>query len=118
MVSAMDDGIGNLTQALKDTGLYDNSVIFFTTDNGGPAHGFDANYANNWPLRGMKKTLWEGGVRGTSFVHSPLIEKRQRVSDDMLHVCDWFPTMYRLAGGNVSELSNLDGYDVWDTLSK
>ncbi|XP_072028594.1 arylsulfatase B-like [Amphiura filiformis] len=118
MVSAMDDSIGNLTETLIDTGLYNNTVIFFTTDNGGPPASFDYNYANNWPLRGTKNTMWEGGVRGTGFVHSPLLEKPKRISEDMLHVCDWFPTMYSLAGGNVSELTNLDGYDVWDTLSK
>ncbi|XP_072026941.1 arylsulfatase J-like isoform X2 [Amphiura filiformis] len=118
MVSAMDDSIGYIAQTLKDTGLYNNSVIFFTTDNGGPSAGFDYNYANNWPLRGRKNTMWEGGVRGTGFVNSPLLEKPGRISEDMLHVCDWFPTMYKLAGGNVGELTNLDGYDVWDTLSK
>ena len=118
MVSAMDDSVGYITQSLKDTGLYNNSVIIFTTDNGGPANGFDGNMANNWPLRGRKRTLWEGGVRGTGFVNSPMLEKPGRISEDMLHVCDWFPTMYKLAGGNISKLTNLDGYDIWDTLSK
>ena len=46
--------------ALKATGLYDNSVIAFSTDNGGPAAGFDMNTACNYPLRGVKATLWEG----------------------------------------------------------
>ena len=38
----------------------DNTIIVFTTDNGGPANGFDVNWANNYPLRGTKATLWEG----------------------------------------------------------
>lgn len=46
--------------ALKARGLYDNSVIVFSTDNGGPAAGFDMNTACNYPLRGVKATLWEG----------------------------------------------------------
>ena len=46
--------------ALKARGLYDNSVIVFSTDNGGPANGFDMNMACNFPLRGVKATLWEG----------------------------------------------------------
>ena len=46
--------------ALKARGLYSNSVIVFSTDNGGPAAGFDLNSACNFPLRGMKHTLWEG----------------------------------------------------------
>ena len=40
--------------------MYNNSVIVFTTDNGGPAAGFDKNMASNYPLRGVKATLWEG----------------------------------------------------------
>lgn len=46
--------------ALVAKGLYSNSVIVFTTDNGGPAAGFDKNMASNFPLRGVKATLWEG----------------------------------------------------------
>ena len=46
--------------ALKARGLYDNSVIVFGTDNGGPANGFNMNMACNFPLRGVKATLWEG----------------------------------------------------------
>ena len=46
--------------ALKTKGLYNNSVIVFSTDNGGPAAGFDMNSACNFPLRGVKATLWEG----------------------------------------------------------
>lgn len=46
--------------ALKTTGLYNNSLIVFSTDNGGPAAGFDMNSACNFPLRGVKATLWEG----------------------------------------------------------
>ena len=45
---------------LKARGLYNNSVIVFSTDNGGPAAGFDDNWACNFPLRGVKRTLWEG----------------------------------------------------------
>ncbi|VDI22791.1 Hypothetical predicted protein [Mytilus galloprovincialis] len=51
MVSALDDAVGTVVDALKSQGLYDNSVILFTTDNGGPANGFDGNAANNFPLR-------------------------------------------------------------------
>uniref|UniRef100_A0ABM0N0W6 Arylsulfatase B-like n=1 Tax=Saccoglossus kowalevskii TaxID=10224 RepID=A0ABM0N0W6_SACKO len=119
MVSALDDSVGNITRALKHSGLYENCIILFSTDNGGPAAGFDANYASNWPLRGIKHTLWEGGVRGDGFIHSPLLEKPGRISTDMIHVCDWLPTIYHIAGGNVSSLpTNLDGFNVWDTLSR
>ena len=59
----MDEGVGQLYKALEEKGILDNTIIVFTTDNGGPANGFDYNWANNAPLRGLKATLWEGGVR-------------------------------------------------------
>ena len=68
MVTAMDDAVGNITQALKESGLYDNTIIVFFSDNGGPsASGFGAN---NWPLRQGKGHVFEGGTRTPAFVHS------------------------------------------------
>ena len=51
MLSVLDDTIGNLTSALIESGMYNNSIIVFTTDNGGPVDGFSSNYAANYPLR-------------------------------------------------------------------
>ena len=45
---------------LEGKGMLENSVIIFTTDNGGPANGFNFNWANNYPLRGVKASLYEG----------------------------------------------------------
>lgn len=53
MVSALDDAVGAVYAALKANNMIDNSIIVFTTDNGGPANGFDYNAANNFPLRYM-----------------------------------------------------------------
>ena len=60
--------MGEVVRALKRSGLYDNSVIIFSTDNGGGGNG-----ASNYPLKGAKEELYEGGVRGVGFVHSPLL---------------------------------------------
>ena len=49
-----------MLDTLKARGMYDNSVIVFSTDNGGPANGVNLNTACNYPLRGTKYTLWEG----------------------------------------------------------
>ena len=59
-VSAKHFTSSQVLDALKASGLYNNSVIVFSTDNGGPAAGFDMNTACNYPLRGVKATLWEG----------------------------------------------------------
>ena len=116
VTAALDDAVGKVYKAINEAGILDNTIIVFTTDNGGPANGFDFNYANNYPLRGVKAHLWEGGVRGVGFVHSNLIKEPGRVSNDLLHITDWLPTFYTLAGGNTSYFK-LDGYNVWDTLS-
>ena len=51
MVAALDDSVGYVEKALRDKGMLDNCVIVFTTDNGGPANGYDSNAASNFPLR-------------------------------------------------------------------
>ncbi|PIK52315.1 putative arylsulfatase I [Apostichopus japonicus] len=116
MVSILDESVKNLTETLMDVGMLNNSVIIFTSDNGGPANGFDVNFASNFPLRGVKATLWEGGVRGAAFVHSPLIKSSPRISNGMFHVCDWFPTFIDIGGGDPSKFSNLDGTSQWQSL--
>jgi len=119
MVSALDDAVGAVLDALKKNGMYDNSIIAFSTDNGGPANGFDYNAANNFPLRGLKVTQWEGGVRGVGFLHSPLLQKSGYVSEQMMHVTDWVPTLYTAAGGDPKHLEdNLYGVDSWSMLSE
>ena len=84
MVSALDDAVGSIYDSLKQSGMLENSIIAFTTDNGGPANGFDFNAASNFPLRGVKATLWEGGVRGVGLLHSPLLQDKGYVSGNLI----------------------------------
>ncbi|UYV75966.1 Arylsulfatase [Cordylochernes scorpioides] len=99
MVAAMDDSIGAILEALHSRGLLDNAVVAFSTDNGGPAGGFNLNQASNWPLRGVKYSLWEGGTRGSALVWSPLLSNQGHKSSQLMHVTDWLPTLYSAAGG-------------------
>ncbi|XP_067658829.1 arylsulfatase B-like [Haliotis asinina] len=110
MVSALDEAVGNVTQALKDRGLFENTLILFTTDNGGP---LDV-YANNWPLRGGKRTIWEGGTRGTSFMYGAGLKRIKTTYDGMIHAVDWKPTLVSAAGGTAE--TTIDGMSHWDSI--
>ena len=67
--------------------------------------------------RGVKATLWEGGMRGSGFIYSPLLKKKGYMSNHMMHVSDWLPTLYTAAGGNSSSMGNIDGMDFWKSLN-
>jgi arylsulfatase B len=118
MVTAMDDAVGNITAALKLSNLYDNSIIVFFSDNGGPVQGWpplQKGYgANNWPLRGAKLTMWEGGTRTVAFAHAPKYLS-PRTSTNWMHVTDWFPTLLSIAGLSPTS-PDLDGLDQWAQL--
>ncbi|XP_055624076.1 arylsulfatase B [Toxorhynchites rutilus septentrionalis] len=117
MLKELDDSVGAIIKALKSRGMLENSIIVFSTDNGGPANGFNDNWASNWPLRGVKNTLWEGGVRAAGFIWSPLIEESRRVSHQTIHITDWLPTLLKAAGYNITALPrDLGGINVWKQL--
>lgn len=109
MVSALDEAVGQIIGHLKDYGFYDDSVIVFTTDNGGQIK----SGGNNWPLRGNKFTIWEGGTRSNAFVHSKLLKNPGRTYSSLFHAVDWTPTFVHLAGGN---LTNVDGMNQWESI--
>ncbi|CAL8111199.1 unnamed protein product [Orchesella dallaii] len=115
MVDKVDESVGLVVEALAKRGLLANSIIIFKSDNGGAPDGYDLNYGSNWPLRGVKNTLWEGGTRVASCIWSPLIQNR--VSRDLMHAQDWLPTLYEAAGGEVSDLNGIDGVSLWKTLT-
>ena len=120
MVTSMDDSVGRVVDALRETGLYNNSVIVLVSDNGGSALNRDETRdgfgGNNYPLRGDKGTVWEGGARTPAFIHSPLLEKAGYVSNELIHITDWMPTLLRLAGAS-ADGDSLDGLDQWPMLS-
>ncbi|KAK6642048.1 hypothetical protein RUM44_013771 [Polyplax serrata] len=120
MVNELDTSVGKIITALKDAKMLRNSIIVFSTDNGGPANGLNYNAASNWPLRGVKNTLWEGGVRGVAVMWTHKIGQGSiRLSKQMMHISDWLPTLYAAAGGDVRDLGDkLDGYNMWDALGK
>lgn len=117
MVSAMDEGIGNVTNALIESGLWDNTVLIVASDNGGHAEAGQ----NNYPLRGEKQTNFEGGVRAVAFVTGPGAKLSPAVvgtsSTALMHVTDWFPTIMELAGATSRNANPLDGVSQWNAIA-
>ena len=114
ILRAADEGIANITQLLQEKNMLDNTIIIFTTDNGGQT----MKGSSNWPLRGGKQTVFEGGVRGTAFVWGANLPKLNYDNNHLIHVTDWLPTIVEgIAGLDVDEHKwKLDGYNVWPTI--
>lgn len=117
MVVEIDESLGQIVSSLGDRGMLKNSIILFMTDNGAPTIGKFRNWGSNWPLRGTKYTLYEGGLRGVAAIWSPRLQRPAKVSNNLMHVTDWLPTLFSAAGGNVQELGDIDGIDHWQHLS-
>ncbi|CAC5379756.1 ARSB [Mytilus coruscus] len=110
MVTALDDAIGNVTHSLMKYGLYNETLIIFTADNG----GWTAFSGNNYPLRGGKLTVYEGGTRAVQFVHGAGISKSNYTFNGIMHAVDWMPTILAAAGGG--SVPGIDGINHWPDL--
>ena len=115
MLRAADEGIANITMRLQERNLLDDTIIIFTTDNGGQTR----EGSSNWPLRGNKDTVFEGGVRGTAFVWGTKLPKLNYDNDQLIHVTDWLPTIVEGIAGLELDKDKwaLDGYNVWKTIT-
>ncbi|TVQ01606.1 MAG: N-acetylgalactosamine 6-sulfate sulfatase [Balneolaceae bacterium] len=109
-IEHMDDGIGQVIDALKETGAYENTVILFTSDNGGRL----ADEANNGPYRDGKQSLYEGGLRVPTGVSWPEKMEAGTDSDRILLTMDIFPTFLEAAG--ISYDGPLNGISFLPTL--
>ncbi len=96
LVEAMDDAIGVVLNALKEHGLEDNTIVIFTSDNGGVASG-DAFSTSNTPLRGGKGYQWEGGIREPYFVYVPWLDEVKQIHVPVTGA-DFYPTILDLCG--------------------
>src|SRR5690606_30412506 len=113
MMSAMDDAVGQVLKKLKDSGLEENTLVFFFSDNGGPClRGTTINGSDNPPLRGSKRTTLEGGVRVPFFVKWPAKLPAGKVYDLPVIQLDVLPTALAAAGVNTSADAELDGVDL------
>ncbi|MEY2622143.1 MAG: hypothetical protein RIT26_1963 [Pseudomonadota bacterium] len=106
MIHHMDEGLGRLVQALKATGQWHNTLIIFTSDNGGE------RFSDNWPLVGGKMDLTEGGIRVPWIAHWPAVIPPGSVSDQHCLTMDWSATVLAVAQARAHPDYPLDGVSL------
>jgi arylsulfatase A-like enzyme len=136
MITSLDDQVGKIVAALEERGLRENTLIIFSSDNGGPRSAVVASGAHspeeraamgvaqallpasNGELRGGKGSLYEGGVRTPTIFNWPG-KLEPRVVDEPLHMVDIMPTALALAGGTANPADKpLDGKNIWATVAE
>lgn len=114
MVKKLDDSVGDIVESLSEKQMLNNTIIVFVSDNGGIYEGISANYASNWPLRGTKYSLFEGGVRLVGLVWSPLVHVTNHLLKGYMHAVDWVPTILTAAG--FKPPTEIDGVNLWTSI--
>ncbi|MDR6537840.1 sulfatase-like hydrolase/transferase [Variovorax soli] len=110
MIHHMDEGIGWIMAALEKQGMVDNTLVVFTSDNGGE------RFSDNWPLVGGKMDLTEGGIRVPWIAHWPALIRAGSVSDQHCMTMDWSATMLEAAGATADPDYPLDGVSLLPVL--
>ncbi|MCM4152085.1 DUF4976 domain-containing protein [Arenibacter sp. N53] len=111
LVESMDDAVGVVLDAIKNAGLEDNTIVVFTSDNGGVASG-DSFSTSNLPLRGGKGYQWEGGIREPYFIKVPWLKNGGSQSDFPVIGTDFYPTILDLADIDLKPEQHLDGISL------
>ena len=110
MIHHMDEGIGQIMEALRRTGQLDNTLVVFTSDNGGE------RFSDNWPLVGGKMDLTEGGIRVPWIAHWPAVIRPGGTSAQLCMTMDWSATMLAAAGVAAHPDYPLDGVSLLPVL--
>jgi arylsulfatase A-like enzyme len=129
-VTHMDHGIGRIIDALERKKLRENTLVVFTSDNGGQTGWnskteYKGRYAdkpqpvlgNNKPLHGWKGEVYEGGIRVPAMASWPGVLKPGTLAVP-IHIVDWMPTLCGLVGYSPKAGPKWDGRDVWPSISK
>ena len=106
MMKSMDDGIGRVLAALGRAGLEENTLVIFTSDNGGERYSF------NWPFSSGKGSLWEGGIRVPAIVRWPGVVPAGRSTDQAAITMDWTATLLGVADTKADPAHRLDGENL------
>jgi len=111
LVEAMDDAVGHVLNTLKELGLDKNTIVIFTSDNGGVASG-DSYSTSNLPLRGGKGYQWEGGIRAPFFINVPWLKSNGKTTEYPVIGSDFYPTILDLVGAKTRPNQHIDGISL------
>ena len=114
MVEAMDEAVGTVLDQLEASGVADNTIVVFTSDNGGLSTS-EGSPTSNQPLRGGKGWVYEGGIREPWIIRYPGVTEPGSVSEELICSIDLFPTVAAAAGIEIDHL--VDGIDLAPALS-
>jgi len=143
MVNFLDDNLRAIVGELRSNGMWNDTLMVLSTDNGGyvkspdgpcainPADGgyqcFNGEAgANNYPLRGGKYSFFEGGVRGNAFISGGFVPKNMRgqTINEVMHIADWYSTFCGLAGVDPEDteakkwnMPPIDSKNMWPLIS-
>ncbi|MFZ6872659.1 sulfatase [Undibacterium sp. Di27W] len=106
MVVSLDTAIGRILKSLDEQGLAENTIVIFTSDNGGE------RFSRTWPLSGQKTELLEGGIRVPAIVRWPAKIKSGQVSSQVAISMDWLPSLLAAAGGAPDPAYPSDGQNL------
>jgi arylsulfatase A-like enzyme len=112
MIGHMDEGIGAVLDALRAAGAEENTIVVFTSDNGGE------RYSDTWPLLGKKMDLLEGGIRVPYIVRWPARIRPGGVTAQQAITMDWMPTFLEAAGAPADPRYPLDGISLLPVLEQ
>ena len=112
MIEAMDTQIGRVLEALDAHGLTENTIVIFTSDNGGE------RFADTWPFTGRKTELLEGGLRIPAVMRWPARIPQARTTDQVAISMDWMPTLLAAAGTTPDPAFPSDGMNLLPLLAQ
>jgi arylsulfatase A-like enzyme len=114
MIESIDRGVGKIMQTLRNLDLQENTLVIFTSDNGGYIHYAEShfNISSNGPLRGQKTEVYEGGHRVPFIAYWPGKIQEGMKSDELVMTMDMFPTFMDLAKAELSKDLELDGISI------
>ena len=107
----IDKGVGQISQKLEELGLSDDTILIFTSDNGG-----ELNVTSNAPLRGGKSELYEGGIREPFIIRWPGKIPANSVCEQPISTIDLYPTFLEMAGITPDPKQHLDGVSIYSLL--